>query len=300
MNVSSNGSPDKSGRSRRVFVVHGRNERARLAMFGFLRALGLQPIEWSQAVAWTDEASPYIGQILDTAFDAAQAVVILMTPDEVAYLRQDFGDGPDDPQTRPATQARPNVLFEAGMAMGRDPKRSVLVELGELRPFSDVAGRHAVRISNSPERRKDMAQRLKVAGCDVDTSGDDWLRVGDFSAPAPLGGGLPVGKRVPGTSTPRGVSLDARYHDRHNSGRIEVINRGSEPVFNVNLEIPEMPGLQIRASDLPVHRLPPGKSFMVHVIRSMGDQSDYFDVTITARTADGEPIREEAFVSVVA
>lgn len=59
---------------RRVFVVHGRNLAARDAMFSFLRAVGLQPIEWSQAVAMTGEASPYVGTILDAAFGAAQAI----------------------------------------------------------------------------------------------------------------------------------------------------------------------------------------------------------------------------------
>ena len=57
-------------RKRKVFVVHGRNESARVAMFAFLRSLGLQPIEWSQAVAATGEASPYIGTVLDSAFAA--------------------------------------------------------------------------------------------------------------------------------------------------------------------------------------------------------------------------------------
>ncbi|MCZ7537472.1 MAG: nucleotide-binding protein [Acidimicrobiia bacterium] len=31
-------------------------------MFDFLRAIGLQPIEWTQAVALTGKGSPYIGE----------------------------------------------------------------------------------------------------------------------------------------------------------------------------------------------------------------------------------------------
>ena len=134
-------------RRRKVFVVHGRNELARVAMFEFLRSIGLQPIEWSQAVAATGEASPYIGTVLDSAFEAAQAVVVLMTPDEIAYLRDEYSSDDSDPEREPAAQARPNVLFEAGMAMGRDPTRTVLVELGALRPFSDIAGRHTLRMA---------------------------------------------------------------------------------------------------------------------------------------------------------
>lgn len=166
-----------------IFVVHGRNEAARSSMFAFLRAIGLNPIEWNKALAATGSASPYIGEVLDTAFDMAQAIVVLMTPDELAHLLPDYASGPSDPETTPGPQARPNVLFEAGMAMGRDPKRTVLVELGMLRPFSDVAGRHAVRLNDTPEKRLDLANRLRTAGCDVDTSGTDWLTAGDFSAP---------------------------------------------------------------------------------------------------------------------
>lgn len=37
------GSQDKS---KRVFVIHGRDNRLRVGIFTFLRALGLDPIEW--------------------------------------------------------------------------------------------------------------------------------------------------------------------------------------------------------------------------------------------------------------
>jgi predicted nucleotide-binding protein len=51
--------------ARKVFVIHGRNEPARRGLFDFLRALGLEPIEWSQAIAMTGQGSPYIGDVLD-------------------------------------------------------------------------------------------------------------------------------------------------------------------------------------------------------------------------------------------
>ncbi len=44
-----------------VFVVHGRNEALRMSMFDFLRAIGLQPLEWSQSIIATGEATPYVG-----------------------------------------------------------------------------------------------------------------------------------------------------------------------------------------------------------------------------------------------
>jgi predicted nucleotide-binding protein len=166
-----------------VFVVHGRNGTARGAVFAFLRSIGLAPIEWHEALVAAGKASPYVGEVVDAALADAQAVVILFTPDEVVALRPEYADGDEDPEVRPACQARPNVIFEAGLAIGRDPDRVVLVELGRLRQFSDVMGRHAVRLGNSVASRQEFAVRLRIAGCAVDLSGTDWHTSGDFSPP---------------------------------------------------------------------------------------------------------------------
>jgi len=175
--------PLQRRRGTSVFVVHGRNERARDAMFQFLRALGLQPIEWNQAVRMTGEPTPYVGTILDTAFREAAAVVVLLTPDDEARLRKAYRKRRDPGYEHRLTgQARPNVLFEAGMAFGRNPQSTVLAQISDVRQFSDVAGRHIVRVGNDPTTRQALATRLANAGCNVDTSGSDWLTAGDFRA----------------------------------------------------------------------------------------------------------------------
>ena len=170
--------------TRKVFVVSGRDTTNHDAMFDFLRSLELSPIEFSQARGMTRRPSPYIGEILDEAFSAAQAIVVLLTPDDEARLKEPFHRENDPPhETEPAGQARPNVLFEAGMAMGRDPDRTVLVEIGRLRPFSDIAGLHIVRFDGSSQMRQDLAHRLRDAGCDVDLDGQHWHTAGDFVVP---------------------------------------------------------------------------------------------------------------------
>ena len=172
-----------STENRNVFVVHGRNEKARKAIFEFLRSIGLDPLEWSEAAQSTGKATPYIGEILDAAFSRAHAVVVLLTPDDEARLREPFQSDSDPPyETQLTGQARPNVLFEAGMAMARDQDRTVLVELGQLRPFSDIAGRYAIRLNNSTQLRQELAQRLQAAKCPVKLDGVEWHTAGDFDA----------------------------------------------------------------------------------------------------------------------
>ena len=169
--------------TREVFVVHGRNLAARDALFEFLRAVDLHPLEWSEAVRSTGKPTPYIGDILDAAFSRAHAVVVLFTPDDEARLRKPLWGANEPPhETQLTGQARANVLFEAGMAMARSQDRTVLIELGNLRPFSDIGGRHTVRLDNSSQQRQELAKRLEVAGCPVNREGKDWHTAGDFGA----------------------------------------------------------------------------------------------------------------------
>jgi hypothetical protein len=152
-------------------------------MFSFLRSLALQPIEWTQAVKETKKAAPYVGEVLAAAFRRAAAVIVLLTPDDEARLRKRFLKPSDKAHERELTgQARLNVIFEAGRAFASHPDSTILVQLGEVRPFTDTAGLHVVHLTNAPESRRDIASRLETAGCAIDTSGTDWLSAGDFDA----------------------------------------------------------------------------------------------------------------------
>jgi predicted nucleotide-binding protein len=173
-----------SDKTKRVFVIHGRDERLRVGVFTFLRALGLEPLEWIKAIQLTGKPSPFIGEILDAAFKHAQAAVVLLTPDDEARLREDFVQPSDPPYEKVLTgQARPNVLFEAGMAFASHPNETVLVQFGNVKPFSDVAGRHVVHMDNSGKKRQELASKLRTAGCSVDMDGSDWHSDGDLKPP---------------------------------------------------------------------------------------------------------------------
>jgi predicted nucleotide-binding protein len=174
---------DQGVDTRKVFVVHGRNNAAREALFTFLRAIGLRPLEWSEIVKATGKASPYIGEVLEKGFSIAQAVVVLMTPDDEARLREPYrGSAEPAHETELTPQPRPNVLLEGGMALGLFPDRTVIVELGSLRPVSDIGGRHVIRMNDTAERRHELAQRLETAGCEVNMTGTDWYKAGSFAS----------------------------------------------------------------------------------------------------------------------
>jgi len=275
--------------------------QARDSMFAFLRAVGLKPIEWDQAVALTGKGSPYIGEVLDVAFDDAQAIVVLLTPDDIAYIRSEYASDEEDPELTPRGQARPNVLFEAGMAMGRNADRTLLVEMGDLRPFSDVGGRHALRLSDSPQSRKSLAERLRTAGCSVDFTGSDWLSAGDFTPPTRPGNGLLVGKRLP-TRDRFGPHVDGHWYASSGSklDQVKVTNNGGVPIFDVELVVPDLLDGQIQLhADAPVAKLPVGKSFTVRAWttnKTMGGGApDQFELQVSGRLEEGEPFVQDVY-----
>ena len=168
---------------REVFVVQGRNTDANTALDLFLHAINLLPVEWPHATSATATGAPHIGHAVDVGLASAHAVIVLFTPDdEVKLSPRLWGDNEPEYETRKNWQARPNVIYEAGRAMERFPTRTVLVELGNLRPFSDVAGLHTIRLDDSPERRRDLADRLLTIGCKVNLDSRTLYSAGDFAS----------------------------------------------------------------------------------------------------------------------
>jgi predicted nucleotide-binding protein len=169
-------------RSRNVFVVHGRDEQARLAMFGFLRRLDLNPQEWESLVAETGEASPYLGQVVATATGCTQAALVLLTPDDVVRLHPDLhGPRESRQETEDNCQARPNVILELGMVLIAYPKRTVIVEIGDLRPIADLGGLNVIRFDGTAGCLRKIGDRLRLAGCKVNDVGSDWLDTKPFA-----------------------------------------------------------------------------------------------------------------------
>ena len=169
--------PDK----KTIFVVHGRNTKIKDSMFAFLKEIGLKPLEWDKGVTLTGEGTPYTGNVIEKMLNKAQAIVVLLTPDDEARLKEEFqGENEPEYETILTGQARPNVIFEAGMGFGRKPNKTILIEFGNLRKISDITGRHTVRLDNSKKMRERLIKRIRDAGCDFDHLTTNWDKVGDF------------------------------------------------------------------------------------------------------------------------
>ncbi len=118
----------------------------------------------------------------------AYATLVLFTGDEEARLKSCFLLSSDDKsEMKLQSQPRPNVIFEAGMALARDPDHTILVQYGpHLRSFSDIAGLFVLPITDTEEDRESLKERLEKIGCKLNARGRKWKKAGNFpSAPKP-------------------------------------------------------------------------------------------------------------------
>jgi predicted nucleotide-binding protein len=157
---------------REVFVVHGRDIVMTTFFLDLLRRFGLQPLDFETLISRTGSTSPYIGEVVRSGFDHAKACVVLFTGDEEAQLRAALGT------EAPGFLPRPNVMFEAGMAMALQRERTIIVEVPPLRTLSDLAGVHTVRFATgAPAERNNLRARLETAGCQMEKAGNAWLEL---------------------------------------------------------------------------------------------------------------------------
>jgi hypothetical protein len=145
---------------------------AQRAMVSFLRTLRLDPVDFYE-VRNELGGSPFIGDIVREGMARAQSIVVLLTPDESATLEPSLRKPNDSEADIQRAQPRANVLLEAGMALGIDETRTILVTIGPVTLPSDLHGRHMIRLDNSVQARELMIGALVATGCDVKRA-PDW------------------------------------------------------------------------------------------------------------------------------
>jgi predicted nucleotide-binding protein len=173
--------PKPKPKGKKVFVVHGRHEGLRKDLFAFLRALDLEPMEWNTGIKEAGKGLPSVMDVINALFAKAVAVVVLLTPDDLVVLKPEHQKAHDPKiEKEQVGQARPNVLFEAGMAISSHPDRTVFVQVGEVKPFTDVGGLMITHLNNSFEKRNEFVTKLETAKCQVNRGNADWVSTGNF------------------------------------------------------------------------------------------------------------------------
>ena len=142
--------------SRRVFLVHGRDDAAKETVARFLEKLGLKPIVLHE--------QPSQGLTIIEKFERHARVmfaVVVLTPDDEGHLKGQAKEA------RP--RARQNVIFELGYFIGRLGRRNVcaLHQPGVELP-SDFAGVVYVEMTDAQGWRLTLAQEIQAAGIRVD------------------------------------------------------------------------------------------------------------------------------------
>lgn len=153
-----------------VFLVHGRDMTVVTKIKMLLRYANLNPLDWEEVVSWTGAASPSTLDVIKIGLERAQAVLILLTPDEDVHLVDYLCDSNQDPER--GCQPRPNVLIELGMAVAINPNRTLLLRVGDMRQISDIAGLNFLKFNGDPASRNALVERLKIAGCVARPSSD--------------------------------------------------------------------------------------------------------------------------------
>lgn len=153
---------ERPSRSKKVFVVHGRDEVSKTNLEVFLREIGLEPIVLHRQA---DEGLTIIEKF-EKHSDVGYAF-ILLTPDEVAYLKAE--DSLDDEKRSKELRARPNVIFEFGYFVGKLGRSKVCcLYTGDVSLPSDVSGMIYKRYnSNIEEVAYGIIKDLKAQGYSV-------------------------------------------------------------------------------------------------------------------------------------
>lgn len=145
--------------SRRIFVVHGHDEVARLSVCRVLERLELEPIVLHEQTSQGDTIIEKLERYADVGF-----AVVLMTPD-------DQGGRVGAPANEQRPRARQNVVFELGYFIGKLGRSRVCALVkGEMELLSDVAGVVYTPLDPAGAWQMRLAAELKAARIPVDAN----------------------------------------------------------------------------------------------------------------------------------
>ncbi len=144
-----------SSNSKEVFIVHGHDEAAKLAVDSFLKKLELKPVILHE--------KPNEGRTIIEKFEKHSNVgfaVVLMTPDDMGASVANI----DSLEPR----ARQNVILELGFFLGKLGRERVCALHKDVKLPSDYDGVLYVPMDKSNGWQLQLAKEIKAAGIDID------------------------------------------------------------------------------------------------------------------------------------
>lgn len=147
---------DSENDMKKIFIVHGRNERHKFEVSNFISdATGFRPTILADVASEGDNLLDKLTRYVDSSNFA----VVIMSGDDFGYLASESDD-------RKKPRARQNVVFELGFCIAKLGKKNVAVlhEEGVDIP-SDFNG--VVYISLSQDWKMELVRELKAAGVDA-------------------------------------------------------------------------------------------------------------------------------------
>ncbi len=139
---------------RKVFIVHGRDNEAKLEVGRFIEKLGLEAIILHEQAS---EGMTIIEKIERYSNDADFALML--------YTACDYGRGVHESKLPPRNRARQNVVFEHGYFMAKLGRENVcsLVK-GDIETPNDISGVVYVPMDEYGAWKNEVAKELKACG----------------------------------------------------------------------------------------------------------------------------------------
>ncbi|WP_448145375.1 TIR domain-containing protein [Pseudomonas silesiensis] len=143
---------------RNVFIVHGRDNEAKLDVSRFIERLGLKAIilheQANSGMTIIEKIEHYAGE--------ADFALVLYTP-------CDQGRGYHESKTPPKDRARQNVVFEHGYLMAKLGRENVCALVkGTIETPNDISGVVYVSLDQSGAWQKEIVKELRACGYTID------------------------------------------------------------------------------------------------------------------------------------
>lgn len=147
---------EKTTKSNRIFVVHGRDNELKETTARFLEKLNLVPVILHEQTNKGKTIIEKFEEYSDVGF-----AIVLMTPDDVGHIT----DKKEDWKHR----ARQNVVFELGYFIGKLGRMNVAaIVKSDIEIPTDISGVVYIGVDNSEMWKLLLAKEIKAAGIEID------------------------------------------------------------------------------------------------------------------------------------